>query len=151
MQNLVKFLQSCINQLWQISQKWLWQCRNTTCKIKTLKGKPCKLHLPLRFPLSPYCLHYFFLRGGKNPKQLNQPTSTERMKSLKKKMPFIKCKQQSVKGNLPGIINTYRWRQSIFCHIIFFFLISLINWCNRISTAEYFSLTWWQWAGNCKI
>lgn len=36
-------------------------------------------------------------------------------------MPFIKCKQQSVKGNLPGIINTYRWRQSIFCHIIFFF------------------------------
>lgn len=36
-------------------------------------------------------------------------------------MPFIKCKQQSVKGNLPGIIKTYRWRQSIFCHVIFFF------------------------------
>lgn len=51
----------------------------------------------------PYCLHYFFL-CGKKPQTTQLTNKYRKDEVIKKKMPVIKYKQQSVKGNLPGII-----------------------------------------------
>lgn len=60
---------------------------NSMWKLRTPRGRTCKIYLPLLFPFSPYCFYFMWKQTNRNKANQQTDRKMQRVRSSKKKCP----------------------------------------------------------------